>query len=445
MARDSDTSNERRELRGRPPDPPGPVWHPATRVAFRFSFIYLGLFVVATQVAGSLFLLPGLEFRGLGGLWPLQQVTLWLGSHFWGVSGSPDPAGLNGEDLFFWVQTVWIFGLAVLATLVWSGLDRQRLQYQTLHKWFRMFIRLALASQMIEYGMTKIIPNQFAAPGLDILSSRVGDLPLNTLFWTSVGAAPAYQMFTGWAELLGGVLLLVGPLTMVGALLCLADMSQVLTLNLSYDIGLKITSLHLVFLAVFLLVPDAKRLYSFALGRATRASRECGLFADRRANRVAAAAQVALGLYLITVQGLLNVAYWNALGGGAARSALYGVWDVEALSIDGESRPVSLNDYDRQWRRVIFDRPDTVTFQRTDDSMAHYGVAIDPASRHLALTKGASREWEAGFSFEEPSEGELILEGKMDGYTIRLDLRRVEFDTFRLLNSDFRWLRPVSE
>jgi hypothetical protein len=36
----------------------------------------------------------------------------------------------------------------------------------------------------------------------------------------------------------------------------------------------------------------------------------------------------------------------------------------------------------------------------------------------------------------------LILDGGMDGYAIRMELTRVGLDTFRLLNSPFRWIRP---
>ncbi len=37
---------------------------------------------------------------------------------------------------------------------------------------------------------------------------------------------------------------------------------------------------------------------------------------------------------------------------------------------------------------------------------------------------------------------QLTLEGEMDGHRIRARLQRVDFDTFRLLNSGFRWIRP---
>jgi hypothetical protein len=41
-----------------------------------------------------------------------------------------------------------------------------------------------------------------------------------------------------------------------------------------------------------------------------------------------------------------------------------------------------------------------------------------------------------------PSPEHLVVEGEMDGQKIRADLRLVEFDTFRVLNSGFRWVRP---
>ena len=139
----------------------------------------------------------------------------------------------------------------------------------------------------------------------------------------------------------------------------------------------------------------------------------------------------------------LALNYWYAEGGGGSpKSALYGIWDVEQLSIDGQMRSPLLNDYDRRWRRVIFDAPNRIVFQRTDDSFAHYGVSIDVNRQSIALTKGNSRSWQAGFTFRRPTAGHLILDGDMDRYKIHMELQLVEFDSFRLLNSGFRWIRP---
>ena len=152
--------------------------------------------------------------------------------------------------------------------------------------------------------------------------------------------------------------------------------------------------------------------------------------------------QIVFGLYLVAMYAYINVRFWDVGGGGKPKSPLYGIWNVESISVDGQTRPALLNDYDRRWRRVIFETPDTVTFQRTDDSFARFGVVVDPSRRTVALTKRGSRNWKASFSFDRPSADRLILDGEMDGYRIRTELQLVNFDTFRLLNSPFRWVRP---
>jgi hypothetical protein len=101
-----------------------------------------------------------------------------------------------------------------------------------------------------------------------------------------------------------------------------------------------------------------------------------------------------------------------------------------------------LNDYDRRWKRVIFDTPNKMIFQRTDDSFARYEVAIDESAKTLSLTKGRAFHWHSDFTYRRPVPDELTLDGEMDGYKIDLHLKREEFDTFRLLNSTFRWVRP---
>lgn len=418
-------------------------WTPATLVAFRFSFVYLGLFCLLTQISGSM--LPNLSFyyRGLGRLWPLREVTAWTAQHVFGVSSAIDGAGGNGEPLFFWVQTFWLLIVSVLATAIWCAADRRREHYVTLHMWFRLFVRLALAAALFEYGMTKVIPTQFPAPSLITLVTPVGDLSLSALLWTSIGAAPAYEIFTGCVEVLAAVLLLVPRMTLLGAVIALGAMIQVFALNMAYDIGLKLVSFHLIVLAVFLLAPDIPRIVDlFVRNRPTAPSTQPELLRTRRANRLALAAQIAFGLYLLGMYGYINWGFWQRGGGGSPRSALYGIWEVEHLSVDGQVRSPQLNDYDRRWRRVILDAPGSVAFQRTDDSFARYGATIDQSARTLALTKGNSRNWTANFVFEQPSPDRLILDGQMDGYRIEAELRLVDFDRLRLLNSPFRWVRP---
>jgi hypothetical protein len=369
------------------------------------------------------------------------DLTSWIAVHVLGITTPLVFAGNSRDTNFFWVQLFLVVVVASIATVVWPLLDRRRTNYTTLHKWFRLVVRFAVAAQMIYFGMVKVIPTQFPAPSLITLVAPVGNLSLQGFLWTSIGASQPYQIFTGIVEVLGGLLLLAPRTTLLGAILCLASMGQVFVLNMTYDVGVKILSFQLVLMSLFLMAPDFPRLARVFWRR--DASVEQQLFRTPRANKIALAVQIAVGVYLLAMYANISRSFWYADGGGGSpRSPLYGIWDVEQLSIDGELRPAQLNDYDRRWRRVIFDAPQWMFFQRTDDSFVRYAVNIDPQQRTLAITRGHNRTWRSEFTFERPDSDRLVLDGNMDGHRINMQLQLVEFDTFRLLNSRFRWVRP---
>ena len=419
-------------------------WTRATRVAFRFCFAYFGLYSLATQIAGGLLLTPRFSFPSLGVLWPMREITLWSATHVFGITAGLEYAGNSGDTAFYWVQTCWLLVVAVVVTGIWSDLDRKGERDVALYTWFRLFVRLALASQMLYYGMVKVIPTQFPAPSLITLVEPVGALSVTGLLWTSIGGSQWYQIFTGCAELLAGFLLLVPRTALLGALVCLADMTQVFVLNLTYDIGLKQFAFHLILMTMFLLAPDLERLANlFFRDCAVSAPTEPALWRTHRADRLALSAQILFGIYLLGMFTYISQSRWYAEGGGSPRSPLYGIWNVEQLSVDGQLRSPAdstSSDYDRRWRRVIFDTPGDMAFQRTDDSFAHYGISVDTASGVIALTRGTT--WNARFTFDRPAPDRLILDGDMDGHRIHVRLQLVGLDTLRLLNSGFRWIRP---
>ena len=400
-------------------------------VALRFGVVYLTLFCLATQISGSLIPNPWFAYRGLGRLWPMREVTHWVARTFFGVDVPLDDVS-GGETVFFWIQWSWLIVASVVITAVWSLLDRRH-SYASWRPWFRLAVRMILAASLLEYGLTKILLTQFPTPPLTTLVTPVGGMTLSELLWTTIGSSPAYQIVTGCVETLAGVYLILPQTAMLGALLGLVSLVQVLLLNLTFDIGVKLVTAHLLAMALIVLAPVAWSLFK-------RGSVPNPDAAFR--NRIALLAQIAFGAWLLGTLTWMNWNFWQVGGGGRPKSVLYGIWNVERLSVDGQARPAELNDYDRRWRRVIFDSPDVVVFQRTDDSFARYGVSIDAATGTLALRKGASRTWASRFTYDRASDGRLGLDGEMDGHRIQADLRRVDPSAFPLLNSSFRWVRP---
>jgi hypothetical protein len=259
------------------------------------------------------------------------------------------------------------------------------------------------------------------------------------VLWYSIGASPAYEMFVGGVELLAGILLFIPPLATIGAMVSLAASIQIFTLNMTYDVPVKLFSFHLVLMSAFLLAPEAGRLARvLVLNRSTGPSTLRPLTRHRLVGGLLVAAQVTFGGYLAW-RGISNgLQSWRTFGGGAPKVALYGIWDVERMTIDGVERAPLLIDYDR-WRRVVIQDANGVRFQRMDDTMTFYGAKTDAEAGTIALTSAGGSAGTLTFTRSAPDR--LTLEGRMDQRDVRLDLRRVDHEAFELVRRGFHWIQ----
>ena len=78
-----------------------------------------------------------------------------------------------------------------------------------------------------------------------------------------MGYSTPYNLFTGLLETLGGLLLLFKRTRLLGAMIVIVVMSNIVMLNFSYDVPVKLFSLHLLVMTVFIIAPDVKRLLNF--------------------------------------------------------------------------------------------------------------------------------------------------------------------------------------
>jgi len=238
-------------------------WRSSTRIAFRFVFCYLALYCLYIFAGDQQFfhyLFSG-RFTDsfIDPFW--HRVVPWVGKHILHLSTDITIfSNGSGDTTYDYVLILCELFLAAVATVVWSLLDRKRPNYRALHEWLRFVVRLALAMQMFFYGMDKLIPIQFGSLTLARLSQRVGNLSPFTMLWTFMAASKPYTIFSGFAEVLAGVLLLVPQLTTLGALIGIGVMANVFALNMSYDVPVKLGALHYLLMAMFLVTPEMQRL-----------------------------------------------------------------------------------------------------------------------------------------------------------------------------------------
>lgn len=411
-----------------PASVPAPRWSLIHRITFRFFFSYFLLFLSTNSILSGF-----IPFGGLVPLW--RPVVIWAGTrvlHTRYDITTPELAGGVSNTAFGLILCLCYLVTAAIATALWSVLDRRRAQYERLHAWLRLLLRFGLAATMINYGVVKVIPVQMTSPlPLGYLTERVGDLTPMRMLWMSVGTSTAYEIFTGSAELLGGVLLLLPRTTLLGALLCLADMVMVFTLNMAYDVQVKLFSFHLLVMAALLVAPDLPRLINlFLFNRRVEPAEMPPLSRRKGLDRGLQAFVLLFGLYAIFVNA--RAAHERYGKFHPPRPPLYGVWNVEAFNVGGREVPL-FTDPDR-WRTLTFQTPGRAAIELMIGSRRYCALELDLKGKTMRL-RGRQTAGEAAFSFQEPEPGVLLLNGLVDGRPARLRLRKMA-----LIGESFHWV-----
>jgi uncharacterized membrane protein YphA (DoxX/SURF4 family) len=314
---------------------------------------------------------------------------------------------------------------AAVATVVWSILDRRRTRYDRLAALLRVFLRYHIAIQMLGYGFAKLFTGQFPAPTNGRLMQAYGDSSPMGLLWTFMGNSRAYTMFAGAAEVLGGTLIVFRRTATLGAIVVLGVMTNVAMLNYCYDVPVKLFATHMVFMALIVIAPDARRLADVLVWhRATAPADWRWTPANKRLRWARRLVKGALVVFLFGY--FVRDGVKSERGDGAPKPAYSGMYDIAEQQPDGRYISAYLN---REWggvrtsegTRFMFDLPpknDVVEVSSRDDP---------PKKGSLKLTM--------------PDGDSVILDGNVDGKPVHLRLtRRAKSPLLR--SRGFHWINP---
>lgn len=414
------------------------TWGLPMRLAFRLVFAYevlysfpfpLNLLPFSDKISGWYDALFG-------------RMTVWTGAH---ILHLHTPLAYSfyagGDSMFGWVENLVKLMFAVAAAIIWSLLDRKRPNYRSMREWLWLYVRLVLGAAMISYGAIKVIKVQFPDLFLWRLLSPYGDSSPTGLLWSFMGYSRTYNLFTGLVELVGGALLFVPRLATLGALICAGSMANVFMLNVSYDVSVKLYSLNLLLMGVYLMASEARRLLDFfVLNRPAAPATRVPLFQRRWLNNGVLALQLLLLIYVGASELYQGHQRYKQSGDGAPAPPLFGIYNVDEFIVDGQTRPAVLTD-DARWRRVTFERYNLMAVFPGESPVQRYKIKLDSAKHSLQLSKIVPGSWKASFSFEENSPTQLTLRGEMDGRKIEATLRRVELKSLPLYENGFHWIQ----
>jgi hypothetical protein len=410
------------------------------RFAFRFAFVYLILYNLPFPLGA----IPRTDswVESYNSFW--HKVVPWVGKHVLHLKTEITIFTNGSSDTTYdYVLVLCFLAIALVAAITWSFLGRSRANYERLNQWLLLYVRLSVGSTLLSYGPAKIFQQQFVDPNWYQLLGPFGDNSPSGLLWMFMGSSHGYRYFTGFIELAGGIFLFSPRLKMLGSLIGIVAFANIFALNISYNAPVKLSSLHLLLMSIFLLLPDARRLFDVVvLNRPTLPQDSSALFRQRGRNMLALAFQVLLGLFLAGTY--LYQAREFEQQNLVSRPPFYGTWKVEEFRFDGKVLPPVLSD-DVRWQRMIFQFPQGVGIQAMSGSWTGYWLHRDMAKKTFAIEKPDDATRKFQFSFLDADSRTLELNGSDGDHSIGVKLQRVDEKEFVLLSDRFQWIHEDSD
>jgi hypothetical protein len=391
-------------------------------VSFRFAFLYW-----------IIYLLPSSAMS------PIHALAPWVGQHVFHLKGEGanwHPTGSGDTALDYVVAAIGLVA-ALAGALLWSVVSEVRggrKEYRTAYAWLRLLLRFALAVTLLDYGFIKIFPAQFGPLSPYGLTETYGDSSPMHLLWTFMGQSRSYMMFGGLMEAIPGVLMLFRRTSTVGLLGASAVLANVVMLNFSYDVAVKLYSVHLLLIALFLLLPDAQPIWRFLAER--KEASLTGVWVPRFERKpLRVGAHVLQGLVVVVALYMVVSSSYEQAAMRANVGPIQGVYEVKRASGFGE---------DAHWIQVFFDDrygQHYLGLIGADKNPQRFAVAYDLKSQTMRLT---DKDSPATFHWNEGADGELTLMGTFKGSPTSMDLQRTSPKTFALNSRGFHWVTEQS-
>lgn len=374
----------------------------------------------------------------------VNPLVPWVGEHILGIEG-PIPMELtgSGDTTADYVRAFIFVVFALGGCAVWSVAGSLRDRYPRGLLWLAFGVRIALATMMISYGFAKVFNGQFAPPSAGRLIQPIGEMSPMGLVWTFMGYSKAYCVFTGMAEVVGGLLVMSRRTQTLGAVVIVGVMANVVMLNFCYDIPVKLFSSWLLLMGVFLVALDSRRMLAvFVSQRATDARVLPRLYHKPRAHK---AGQIAKALFLAVTVGMSIHGYLSfASQQENPADELIGIYEVETFVRDGVERAPLTTDTER-WHRLAVGTWARATVQHMNGERKRYMLEVDPDAMTAVLREYKEGDTEIvgtySYAWIEPGDDEAPRRLLLTSADTEITLRWSDPENTPLRSRGFHWVQ----
>lgn len=407
------------------------TWPLLNKILFRFFFAFVLLIICSFSFPHTY--IPdvgkfGTSFFELMAKWTAKNILHLKHSY---------TSRIISDSTGMYINFLNIFAISLIICGIWTLADRKRKNYQLLCYTFFVFVRYYLAMQLLMYGFSKIFKWQFYLPEPNTLFTTLGNTSKDLLYWSTMGASRSYTMFTGIIEVLAGVLLLFKRTKLLGAVIAAAAMINIVMINFSFDISVKLYSCFLLLLCCIIIAPYSKKLfYFFVLDKKFEGEERKDVHYPRKKNSIYIISKTLVIVFLFADALAVYFKTKNFNDDFAVRPLLHGAYEVKAFIKGNDTLPPLLSDTLR-WKRMFIHRREYLIAQFMNDEMKDYKLEYDTGHRHLVLNGYDSSQIILGYAL--PNDTTLILNGSMQNDSVKIFFKKINLHSLPLLKNQFNW------
>jgi hypothetical protein len=405
-------------------------WNTSSKVLFRLLFTYFVLYIL------------------LAFLSPLFETPYrWIGKMVFGINYEYEVSGNGSGDHTFAYITLFVNAVSTFVIFIfWTLIDAKRKSYNKLLYWFLVFLRVVIVAAMLLYGFVKIFKLQFPSASLTHLLDPLGDLSPMGLAWTYMGFSKGFNVFVGFLEVLGGLLLIPRRTQTLGSFIVIGVMTQVAVMNFCFDIPVKLFSVHLVLMALVIFITDNRFLNVFIRNKAVEKYNYYHPVKNTKYHKVIFWIK-SIGLFILV--SFISFNFYTTeshRGNNRKKPALYGIWEASSFIKNGDTLQPLITDYYR-WRYLIVDFKEEAIVKTMDDLKYHYKFIPDSTSKKIMIHKKTSVSEEYNFDYKNPNSEFLQLNGIIESDTLSIIFTRIDHEKFNLNARGFNWIneRPYNK
>ncbi len=327
--------------------------------------------------------------------------------------------------------------LLLLFSLILAFISRlkvlNKLQWHKTENVIRLIASYYLGWVLLKYGLDKLFKCQFYLPEPNILYSRVGDLDKDILFWSTMGSSYSYNIFMGISEIIPGIFLFFGKTRKLGLLLALGVLLNVVAINFSFDISVKLFSGFLLFIAFYLIGPFAVNLWRF-LSNQKLVSTQSSIDTFTKSTKTFHWGNLVVVSIILIESMFVYVKNQNFNDDKFDRSLFHGAYEVNQL-IQGEDTLIGEKN---SLKNIFYHRDSYLIFQFKNEEMVDYKMEIDPIKKTLTLFDDEQNKKIYSIEYNQLSKKmKLIHKGKYDLEIIHCTEK--EWKKMPLIQPLFHW------